>query len=52
MVNTDEETNQSVLERKVAEQLQKLDEAVENDDMDKARAHGEEVLILIGYYND
>jgi flagellin-specific chaperone FliS len=44
------EENTVVLRRKVEEQLEKLNEAIENEDREKARAHGEEILLLIGFY--
>lgn len=44
------EENNVVLRRKVEEQLEKLNEAIENEDREKARAHGEEILLLIGFY--
>jgi len=48
--STSPEENNVVLRRKVEEQLEKLDTAIKNDNREKARAHGEEILILIGFY--
>jgi hypothetical protein len=48
--STSPEENNVVLRRKVEEQLEKLDTAIEDEDREKARAHGEEILILIGFY--
>jgi hypothetical protein len=42
--------NNAVLRREVEEQLEKFNKAIENDNREKARAHGEEILILIGFY--
>jgi hypothetical protein len=50
--STSPEENNVVLRRKVEEQLEKLDTAIENEDREKARAHGEEILILIGFYEN
>lgn len=49
-MSTSPEENNVVLRRKVEEQLEKLNQAIENEDREKARAHGEEILILIGFY--
>jgi len=48
--STSPEENNAVLRQKVEEQLEKLNQAIENEDREKARAHGEEILILIGFY--
>jgi len=42
--------NNAVLRREVEEQLEKFNKAIENGNREKARAHGEEILILIGFY--
>lgn len=45
------EKNSMVLRRKVKRQAEKFGDAVKNDNDEKARAHAEEILILIGYYD-
>jgi len=42
----------SHIEKKVKKHMEEIREALEEEDYEKAQAHGEEILIITGYFDE
>jgi protein-arginine kinase activator protein McsA len=43
---------EAYVEKKVKEHMEEIRDALEEEDYEKAQAHGEEILIITGYFDE